>query len=70
MSLPRRSATAFCPSCSKDSPASLSIGTTRVVEVLDNGLMARKVERLRDVEQILEERDAKHKGHVPEEPND
>jgi DNA-directed RNA polymerase subunit RPC12/RpoP len=34
--------------------------TSQVVEVLDNGIMPRKVERLHNIEEIMEERAAKY----------
>jgi hypothetical protein len=40
---------------------SLKPGTSRVVEVLDNGLMPRKVERLHNIEEIMQERNDKFK---------
>ena len=38
----------------------LKAPTTKVVEVIDNGIMGRRVEQLKDVKEILEERSKDH----------
>ena len=57
ISLDRRQKTCQCPKCGAESKPIIRIGTSRVVEVLDNGAMVRKVERLHNIEDIMEERD-------------
>lgn len=49
-----------CPSCGKESCAIIKIGSTQIVERLDNGLMGRAVERLHNIEEIMNERADKH----------
>jgi hypothetical protein len=36
------------------------MGTTQIIEKLDNGLMGRAVERLHNIEEIMNERADKH----------
>jgi DNA-directed RNA polymerase subunit RPC12/RpoP len=59
--LPKRLPQVICKECGTTIFPKLKIGTSRMVEVLDNGLMAKKVERLHNVEDIMQERDAKFK---------
>lgn len=59
-SLDKREKVQDCPSCGKKSPAFLKVGTVQTVEVLDNGAMARSVERLSNIEEIMEQRADKH----------
>lgn len=58
--LDRREEVADCPVCGKPAKAVLRAGTLRVVEQLDNGAMARKVERLHNIEEIMDERNKKY----------
>jgi len=60
ISLKKREKTHKCKQCELQCNAILNIGTARVVEQLDSGTMARKVERLHNVEEIMEERNAKY----------
>jgi hypothetical protein len=66
VSLTKREKLRPCPTCSKDACAIIQLGTTRIVERLDNGAMARAVERLHNVEEIMEERANKHAESEPE----
>jgi hypothetical protein len=54
--LERRKDVADCPTCGVASKPVIKIGTTQVIEKLDNGVMGRAVERLHDIENIMEER--------------
>jgi hypothetical protein len=47
-----------CPACSKPLKRTPKPANTMVLETLDNGLMARKLERLADAERIFAERAA------------
>lgn len=60
VNLPKRNKTYSCPTCNIESNCIINVGTTQILERLDNGLMARAVERLHNVEEILNERADKH----------
>lgn len=45
-----------CLECNKPSSVVLKIGTTVVNEKLDNGAMGRAVERIHNIEELIEER--------------
>ena len=62
VSLDKREKLRQCPKCGADSKPVLKVGTVRVVERLDNGAMVRRVERLHNIEEIIEERDRAHSG--------
>ena len=49
-----------CPECQKESCAIIRAGTIQVVERLDNGAMARAVERLHDIDDIMYDRSEEH----------
>lgn len=49
-----------CPKCNKNMARSPRPPTSQVMEVVDNGLMSKRVERLNDIESILKERSDKH----------
>ena len=57
VSLDKRLPEIPCPKCGKPCKPVLRCGTVRLVDVLDNGAMVRKVERLAGVEEMMEERD-------------
>jgi hypothetical protein len=59
VSLPKRTKTVKCPKCSQESKNILSVGTARVVEEIDTGTMSRKVEQLKDIQEIIDERERK-----------
>lgn len=61
VSLKKRLKSFDCSKCEGTMYPVMKIGTSRTVEVLDNGLMSRRVERLHNVEDIMAERDAKFK---------
>lgn len=44
----------------------MKVGSSQVVERLDNGIMPRAVERLQNIEEIMAERDAKHQVEDPD----
>jgi len=58
-SLPLRKKTQECVICHEEAEVILKVGSVQVVERLDNGAMARAVERLHNIEEIMDERDAK-----------
>ena len=59
ISLPKREKTSKCPLCGKESSGIIKLGSVQIKEKLDNGAMSRSVERLSNIEEILEERDEK-----------
>lgn len=65
--LEERAKTAQCK-CGCEAKNILKPAHVKVVEQLDNGLMARKVERIHNIEEILTERSDKFS--VPSEEND
>ena len=65
-SMERRAKTTACPSCGKLSPLILKPASVQVVERLDNGAMARSVERLHNIEELMEERNEKSSKRVRE----
>jgi hypothetical protein len=50
-----------------ESKAVLKPGTLRVTEILDNGVMVKRVERLHNIEEIMDERNASHSVKQDEE---
>lgn len=69
-SLEQREKTMKCPKCGARSMVKLGVGTTQIVEKLDNGVQGRAVERLHNVEEIMEERNDKHTLEQPDEDED
>jgi len=59
VSLKKRDKYVTCPDCGDTCHPILKGGTVRVVELLDNGAMSRRVERLHNIEEIMEEREKK-----------
>jgi plasmid rolling circle replication initiator protein Rep len=59
LSLIKREKSALCPKCNLKCDAIISLGTTQIIERLDNGAMARAVERLHNIEDIMAERSNK-----------
>ena len=51
--LPSRVKTFECPKCGEISQNQFKVGSVQTMEILDNGLMARAVERLSDIEEIV-----------------
>lgn len=71
--LPKREKYSACPKCGKDSPVTLGGQSgLSVMERLDNGAMARGVERLHNIEEIMNDRADKHTEDTQErfEPED
>jgi hypothetical protein len=60
VSLNKREKTVMCPTCKSESKAVIKAGNVSVVERLDNGAMARTVERLHNIEEIMNDRADKH----------
>ena len=56
VALQKRQKMVKCPKCGADSAAIIKIGTTQIVEKLDNGVMGRSVERLHNIEEIIKNR--------------
>lgn len=50
-----------CPKCNSLSKRVLAIGTSKVVEVIDNGLMIKAVERPVDIEELMIQREEAYK---------
>lgn len=68
LSLDKRTPKANCPLCQSESNAIIKIGGASIVERLDNGAMSRAVERLADIERIMNERADKHSKETSGEP--
>jgi hypothetical protein len=66
VSLVRRERVVSCPTCKTESKAVIRTGSISVVEQLDNGAMARKVERLHNIEEIMSDRADKHSENTEE----
>ncbi len=60
LSLDKRAKTGKCPKCQAECKPVIRMGTMQVVERLDNGAMARQVERLANIEEIMNDRADKH----------
>lgn len=60
LSLKKRTKLGICPQCQSDCKPVIKAGSVQVMERLDNGAMARSVERLSDIEQIMNDRADKH----------
>lgn len=56
-----------CPQCGTESVVVLKTGTTQVLERLDNGVMARAIERLHNIEEIMNKRADDHDDRVKDE---
>lgn len=56
ISLLKREKTFLCPNCNQVSHAIIKLGSSQIVEKLDNGIMARSVERIHNIEEIMAER--------------
>ena len=59
VSLKKREKIQKCPECGEECFVQLSVPSTQVLERLDNGAMVRAVERLHNIEEIMEERSKK-----------
>lgn len=59
-SMLKREKKASCPVCGKDSVAVIKAGSVSIVEKLDNGAMSRSVERLHNIEEIMNQRSDEH----------
>jgi hypothetical protein len=70
LQLEKRERSRPCPSCGADSRAVLKSGTMQMVERLDNGVMPRAVERLHNIEEIMDEREKKFKQVDPDEDSE
>jgi putative FmdB family regulatory protein len=53
-----------CPKCGAESTRVLGIGTVRVTEVIDNGMMHKSIERPTDIEEMMDERNAIHNKEI------
>lgn len=62
VSLSKREKTFKCPTCKEDSKARIKAGSVRVVEIMDKGNQARAVEHLKDIEEIMKDRERRHDG--------
>ena len=58
-----------CPECNLDSIRILKVGTVRVTEVIDNGLMSKSIERPQDIDEMMEERIVRQEQrNMPDDP--
>lgn len=60
VSLAKREREVSCPKCQQLSKPIIGVGSTQIVERLDNGAMARAVERLHNIEEIMNDRADQH----------
>lgn len=60
----------LCPVCGGKCFPVLKAGTTQNVEIKDNGAMVRAVERLENIDQIMEERSESHKRRMNNDKSD
>jgi hypothetical protein len=60
VSLEKRVQSEKCPICKTDSCAIIKTGSTSIVEKVDNGAMSRSIERLQNIEEVMNERADKH----------
>ena len=60
VSLPQRTNLQSCKRCGAESKVILKVGNISVVERLDNGAMGRAVERIHNIEEIINDRADKH----------
>ena len=71
--LDKRTKTQICrlkPDCRKECYNVLKAGNIRITEILDNGAMSRAVERIHDIEELVEKadyEDKKRNGLIDEE---
>ena len=49
-----------CPACGVDAKLILQAGSAQTVETIDNGLMGRSVERLSNINEIIQKRAREH----------
>ena len=66
ISLKKREKNRLCPDCGEQSHAIIKVGTFQVMERLDNGAMARAVERLHNIEDIMDDRTKKSSKEAAE----
>lgn len=66
VSLPKRETSVPCSKCQSKSYPALKAGTISVMERLDNGAMGRAVERLHDIEEIMNKRADDHTAATTE----
>jgi hypothetical protein len=59
--LEKRTKTHKCPQCTVECYAIYKIGTVQLVERIDNGVMARAVERLHNIDELMDDRNREHK---------
>jgi len=62
VSLDKREKKVPCKACNESSPHIPKVGTSVVYERLDNGAMGRAVERIHNVEELMEERNDKSRA--------
>jgi len=66
VSLTKREKFVDCAKCQTKSYPALKVGTISVMERLDNGTMGRAVERLHDIEEIMNKRADDHTAATTE----
>lgn len=70
LSLPKREPKVQCGGCNGEAYPVLKVGSIRNVEVIDNGVMARRVERHIETDQLVEDyikvQNSKRSGNLPE----
>jgi len=70
VSLNRREKKVPCTKCNLPSRVLLKVGTTVIYEKLDNGAMGRAVERIHNVEELMEERNDKSRASQSDESDE
>lgn len=68
--LPTRSHAVECPKCGKSAKNVVGVGTVSVKERLDNGLMGRAIERLHNIDELMQEHSAINDAPAPENDDD
>lgn len=66
MALEKRQKMVPCSTCGSASKGIIKSGSISVVESLDNGAMVRRVERLHNIEEIMNDRADKHSSENEE----
>lgn len=70
MSLPKREKRKPCTVCEDLSPFVPKVGTTVIYERLDNGAMSRAVERIHNIEELMDERNDISRAVGSDDPGD
>jgi len=56
-----------CPKCSAISARQLKVGSVTVTERIDNGLMPRPIDRIQNIDEMIDQRNAIHEDEKKED---